>query len=133
MQPRAIILFDGDCGLCAWSIQFIIKHDSSNQFKLVSLQSIPGRRLIDSHNIAIDTLDSIILIEGSRYLVKSSAALRIIQQLSSPWSLISLLTIIPVPIRDWCYDLIARNRHKLFGEVNNCSLLLHGDKKIFLD
>jgi predicted DCC family thiol-disulfide oxidoreductase YuxK len=67
------------------------------------------------------------LIEGSRYLIKSNVAIRVLQQLPGWWSLLSILTIIPEPIRDWCYDLIARNRYKWFGEANHCALSLNID------
>ena len=133
MQTKAVILFDGICGLCTWSVQFIINHDSKHHFKFTSLQSVEGRRFIAAHDVSIETVDSIILIEGSRYLIKSSAAIRVFQQLPGWWSLLSILTIIPQPIRDWCYDLIARNRHNWFGKVNKCALPLNVDHNRFLE
>lgn len=133
MQTKAVILFDGICSLCTWSVQFIINHDSQHHFKFTPLQSVEGRRLIADHDVPIETIDSIILIEDSRYLIRSSAAIRILQQLPGWWSLITLLTIIPQPIRDWCYDLIARNRYNWFGEINTCALPLNVDQTRFLE
>ncbi len=133
MQTKPVILFDSICSLCSCSIQFIINQDSQRHFKFTSLQSVEGRRLIAAHDVPIETIDSIILIEGSRYLIRSSAAIRVLQQLPGWWSLLSILTIIPQSIRDWCYDLIARNRYNWFGEINTCSLPLNVDQTRFLE
>ena len=133
MQIQPTILFDGICGLCTRSIQFIIKHDTSKLFKIVNLQSADGKRLISAHSIAVDKIYSVILIDGSQYLVKSSAIIRIIQELFGPLAIISILGNIPVSIRDWCYDVIARNRHKWFGEVKDCALSQVEDNKVFLE
>jgi predicted DCC family thiol-disulfide oxidoreductase YuxK len=125
MQTQPIILFDGACGLCTWSVQFIIQHDTSNLFKIINLQSADGKRLISKFNIDTDKIDSVILIEDSQYLIKSSAVLRIIQVLYAPRAIISILGNIPVSIRDWCYDIIARNRYKWFGKVEHCPVSIN--------
>ena len=128
MQPNPVIIFDSICNLCNWSVRFIINHDSQHHFKLTSLRSDEGRRLIAAHNIPVESMDSLILVEDSGYQTKSNAAIRVLKQLSGWWSLLSILTIIPQPLRDWCYDLIARNRYKWFGEVNHCAVSLNIDQ-----
>lgn len=120
MEFNPVILFDGSCNLCTWSVQFIIHHDQECNFKFTSLKSAEGRRIIENHEIPLETVDSFILIDGSQYLTKSSAAIMVLQNLSGWWSILSLITIIPIPIRDWFYDLIALNRFKWFGQANSC-------------
>jgi predicted DCC family thiol-disulfide oxidoreductase YuxK len=132
MQTNSVILFDGICNLCAWSVRFIIKHDPKGYFKFVSLQSASGRRLVASQGIS-ERVDSFILIDGDRYLTKSSAAIRISQHLSGFWRFLAFLSIIPQPSRDWIYDLIASHRYKLFGKIDACPLPGEVDINRFLD
>jgi len=112
MQTNAVILFDGVCNFCTWSVQFIINRDPRCYFKFVPIQSGVGRRLMEAYGFRRETMESFILIEGASYLTKSSATIRVSQHLSGLWSILVFVSIIPRPIRDWCYDVIARNRYK---------------------
>jgi predicted DCC family thiol-disulfide oxidoreductase YuxK len=127
MENDPIILFDGCCNLCSRSVQFIINHDSERLFKFVPLQSKPGESLIAKVGKNSDPLESMILIEGSRSLMKSDAIIRIFQQLPGKWAYLSHISIIPKPIRDKIYDLIARYRHKWFGQQTSCPHPFHED------
>ena len=133
METNPVILYDGNCNLCSLSMQFILRHSSDNQLKFISLQSAEGRTLIADHGIQLDIVDSFILIEGSQFFTQSSAAIRVSRYFSGWWSIWLLLTIIPKPLRDWCYDRIAKNRYKLFGKLNSCTIPNTVDFKPFPD
>ncbi len=100
---------------------FIIKRDSKAQFKFSTLQSLDLREIKSKYQVA--TLpDSLLLIDRNRLFVKSSAALRIAKNLDGVWPLFYGFIIVPAPIRDWMYDLIAKNRYKWFGKRNSCMI-----------
>lgn len=120
MRNHAVVLFDGVCNLCTWSVQFIIRRDPKGYFKFGAMQSEAGRKLLKNHRIRSETGDTIILIEGSRYFTKSDAALRIANWLSGFWRILRVLAIIPRPMRNWCYDIIAKNRYRWFGKAKTC-------------
>lgn len=126
-----IILFDGDCNLCDKSVQFIIKHDTKALFKFASLQSDVGRSFIEQHNIP-KGLNSLILIEKDKWYAKSSAALRVCKHLNYLWKIFYLLLIIPKPMRDYLYHLLAKNRYQWFGRKDSCILPSPMMKKRFL-
>ncbi|MDQ0256498.1 putative DCC family thiol-disulfide oxidoreductase YuxK [Evansella vedderi] len=126
-----IILFDGICNFCNSSVQFIIKRDPKGIFKFASLQSDVGKKLLKEQGIPND-LDSFIYIEGDRYYFKSTAALRVCKKLSGPWNLLYPLIIVPRPIRNFVYDIIAKNRYRWFGKQKECMLPSEGIKKRFL-
>jgi predicted DCC family thiol-disulfide oxidoreductase YuxK len=128
---NGIILFDGVCNFCESSVQFIIKRDPKGHFHFASLQSDVGQKLLKEFN-APEGIDSIILIENGQTFVKSSAALRISKQLSGFWKLFYSLRIIPVGIRDYMYDIIAKNRYKWFGKKESCMLPSDDIRKRFL-
>src|SRR5699024_4127598 len=112
----AIILFDGECQLCARSVQFIMKRDSKRHFKFASLQSEIGKDILKQVNAPIN-VDSITVVSEGTYHRKSSAALSICKHLKGLWKAVFyLFIIIPKPLRDILYDFVARNRFKWFGK-----------------
>lgn len=122
MEIFKIILFDGVCNLCNSSVNFIIDNDKRNVFKFASLQSETGSELMKKHNLTSKDIDSVILIDADRAYIKSDAALRIAAELGGIYKLISYLRFIPKFIRDFFYDIIAKNRYKWFGKKDTCRI-----------
>ena len=120
-QPseHPLVLFDGDCNLCNNSVQFILKRDPKAQFRFASLQSQAGRAAIEALGVG-DLPDSIMLICAGKLQVKSTAALAIARGLRWPWPLLSVLWLVPYPLRNLVYDWIARNRIRWFGKREQC-------------
>ncbi|MBP1917448.1 putative DCC family thiol-disulfide oxidoreductase YuxK [Lederbergia galactosidilyticus] len=117
----AIILFDGECNLCNNSVQFIIKHDPYAYFRFSSLQGKEGEKLLNQYGQTND-LNSMILIEKGNLYSKSTAVLRICRHLTGFWKLAYFLIIIPAPIRNLFYNLIAHHRYNWFGKRQACML-----------
>lgn len=117
------MLFDGVCNLCNGAVQFILKRDKKDTFRFAALQSEVGKQLMTERNITDETLDSIILIEpGVAYYTKSTAALKIAEDLNGIWSLSFILLWIPESFRNIVYDFIAKNRYKWYGKKDQCML-----------
>ncbi len=129
----AIILFDGICNLCNSSISFIIKHDKKNYFRFASLQSEKGKELIKKYTIDSSKTDSLVLIENNYTYIKSTAALRITKHLNKLYPLFYGFIFIPPFIRNFIYDIIARNRYKWFGKRDICIIPADELKSKFLE
>ncbi len=133
-ENKKIILFDGVCNLCNGVIQFVIKRDKKDTFRYAALQSEIGAQLIAERAIDTTKVDSIILIEpGVAYFTKSDAALEISKSFGGGWKLLGIFTWIPKSFRDVVYDLIARNRYKLFGRKDACMIPTPELQAKFLD
>jgi len=53
---------------------------------------------------------------------------------TSFWRLIGrLLQLVPRPLRDWGYGIVARNRYRVFGRYNTCPLPTEETRRRFLD
>ncbi|HAY33004.1 MAG TPA: thiol-disulfide oxidoreductase DCC family protein [Ignavibacteria bacterium] len=122
MEKFKIILFDGVCNLCNSSVNFIIDKDVRNVFKFASLQSETGTKLIKNYNLTAENIDSVILIDNDRAYIKSDAALMIAAELGGVYKILSFMRIIPKFIRDFFYDIIARNRYRWFGKKDVCRI-----------
>lgn len=127
-----IILFDGICNFCESSVQFIIRRDPEGFFKFASLQGEIGQKLLSQYGIKND-FKSIVVISDGQYHLKSNAALQICKRLDRGWKLLSFLRIIPLPIRDYFYDILAKNRYKWFGKKDSCMLPSPEIRARFLD
>ena len=115
-----IILFDGVCNLCNRSVLTIIKSDKNEVFRFAALQSEVAKVLVTDKKIDSSKTDSIILVEEDNFYIKSTAALKIARHLSGGYPLLYGFMIVPKFIRDWVYDIVARNRYKWFGKKDYC-------------
>lgn len=117
-----VVLFDGVCKLCNASVNFILQRDRKGKIKFTPLQSDYGQALLDEYGKESEMPDSIIFLEGDRLTAKSTAALRITKYLDGLWPLCTIFLIIPRFIRDFFYDVIAKNRYRWFGKNDTCRL-----------
>ena len=128
----AIILFDGICNFCNSSVQFIIKRDPTGYFKFASLQSETGQQLLKQYGVKKE-IDSLIVIEKQNVYIKSSAAIQICRKLTGLWRFFSVLRVFPPIVRDYLYDIVAKNRYNWFGKRDSCMLPTAEMKTRFLD
>jgi predicted DCC family thiol-disulfide oxidoreductase YuxK len=121
-QHKKIILFDGLCNLCDASIQFIIKRDSNDVFRFVSLQSNLGQQIVQYLKIDTQKVDSIVLYnpEKKTYLNKSEAVFEIVKSSGGIFYCLLIFRLIPIAITNKIYDFIARNRYRWFGKKKSC-------------
>ena len=119
---KSLLLFDGVCNLCNSSVQFILLRDKKDRFRFASLQSDYGQNLLREHNLPTETFNSLVLVENDKVYKKSTAALRIARKLKGLWPLLFAFIIIPPFIRNFVYDIIAKNRYRWFGKKEECML-----------
>ena len=128
LQIQRLILFDGICNLCNGFMVFVSQRDPKSKFTLAWIQSEPGKRILKELNMPTEEYDTIVYLENGIASFKSTAFLKIVRQLKFPWPLLWLGVIIPRFLRNWIYDLVARNRYRVFGKKDRC-LLPTGDLK----
>ena len=129
-----VVLFDGVCNLCNGAIQFILDHerDREPRLRFAPLQSELARGLLEcAFGVEKATAlregqsgsgdpDSLVLVEGAQGFTHSTGALRIARHLQAPLSWLRVLVVVPRPLRDLVYRLIARNRYRWFGKAETC-------------
>jgi predicted DCC family thiol-disulfide oxidoreductase YuxK len=120
-SPYGLILFDGVCVLCSRGCRFVNKRDRRGYFRYVPIQQAEGRAIAQQLGIDPDRPNSFAFVAKGRASVKSEAALRIARELPW-WGWVSVFLLVPRTVRDWVYDLIARNRYRWFGRTEVCAL-----------
>ncbi|KAF7094648.1 hypothetical protein CFC21_096944 [Triticum aestivum] len=124
LQPR-VLIYDGVCHLCHRGVKWVFRTDKHAKIRFCCLQSKaaePYLRLVGMDRE--DVLRRVLFIEGPEaYYEGSTAALKVASYLPLPYSALSSLLIIPVPLRDAAYDYIARNRYDWFGKDDKCLVI----------
>jgi len=132
-MEQPVILFDGICNFCNGTVNFIIERDKGKRFKFAALQSEAGQRILKKLNVNVTDFDTIILTDGERYFERSTAALKILKGLGGIWQIFYSLMIIPAFIRNFFYDIIAKNRYKWFGKRDTCRIPTPELRESFLE
>ncbi|MEM7391719.1 MAG: DCC1-like thiol-disulfide oxidoreductase family protein, partial [Verrucomicrobiota bacterium] len=97
------------------------------------LQSETGRTLLENAGLDAEALDSVVLIMDGKAYQKSTAALRVSRRLGGLWPALYAFIIVPRPIRDWVYDVIARNRYAWWGKQDACMIPTPEIRDRFID
>lgn len=129
-NEKGIIFYDGDCGFCNKSIQFILKHRKHNLIKFAPLQSSFAKKELAKHNV-FPSMETLYLLKNEKVFDRSNAMLRISLFLKFPFSMLFGTIIVPRFIRDFFYNLIAKNRHKL--SISYCVIPNDDEKKNVYD
>jgi predicted DCC family thiol-disulfide oxidoreductase YuxK len=132
MLDRPVILFDGECNLCNWAVNFVLHKDRRKIFLFSLDQSESGREILLELGLKNREVETVYLLENDEVYSKSTAVLRILGKLPFPWKLMVAFIIIPKCIRDVVYDVIARNRYLWFGKAGSCGIPSEREKSRFL-
>lgn len=124
-MPKHVILYDGVCALCNGFVRFVLPKDKTGIFEYASLQSNFAHRTMATYGKDASKLEAVCVIENKglpdeKALSKSDAILFILEELGGPWHFFSIFSLWPQGFRDGIYDLIARNRYKVFGRYETC-------------
>ena len=131
-DPKPILFFDGVCGLCNRFIDFVLKHDRHGRVCVAPLQGATAAASLPEE--IVRGLDTVVLLDGESWHTRSSAIVRIFWKIGGPWSILgTLLWLIPKPLRDLGYKIVARSRYRLFGKKETCRLPTPAERARFLD
>lgn len=132
-SEKKLILFDGVCNFCNFWVNFIIDRDEKDLFRFASLQSDFGQSILKNLNLSTKDFDTFVLIEGKKCFIKSTAALKVVKDISGWLKILYPFIILPEFIRDLVYNLIAKNRYKIFGKSEICRIPSEVEKQKFLE
>ena len=117
-DARPLLLVDGDCVLCSRWAAFVLRRDRRRRLRLAVTQSPLGRALYAHYGLDPDATN-LLLVDGRPY-IRSDAVIGVLRLMGAPWSAAGLGRLAPRPLRDGAYDLVARNRIRLFGRRSVC-------------
>ena len=128
-QP--ILFFDGVCGLCNRFVDFMLRTDSQHRFRYAPLQGETARRLLGQQE-QTGGPRSFVFLEKDRLFEQSNAVLLTLSRLGGTWRLVAVLYVVPRPLRDFVYRIVARYRYQWFGKRDVCRVPAPEEQDRFL-
>jgi len=117
---EAIIVFDGTCVLCNGWVRFLLKHDRRRRYRFAAMQTDAGRSLLAQHGLDPDDPSSFLLLDEAGAHRNTDAIRRVIAGLGGAWRAAHAMRLVPAPLRDAGYRMLARNRYRWFGRHDAC-------------
>ncbi len=114
-----MLVYDGECGFCNRSVQFILRHEQRRDLLFVPRGSELGRRL--RHSYGMDAVESMLWIEDDQVFAQSGSVIKTAEYLGGSWSqLARIASLCPSVLLNFAYKVIARSRRRLMRGSANC-------------
>ena len=118
-ERSRILFYDGDCGLCAQSVRFLLGIDRHMRLSFAPLQGETALDLLPANLRDAQSLSTVVYrcsdSDEQSLFLRSEAVARALIDVGGLWGFLGrFLRLIPTPLRDWAYNLIAKNRLKFF-------------------
>jgi predicted DCC family thiol-disulfide oxidoreductase YuxK len=138
-QSTHLFLYDGVCGLCNRSVQWILLRDRQKRAQYAPLQSHLARSLLTQHDIEVNEISTAFVVKApftkdEKVFAGPKAAMEILSALPTPWPFIGrLLGLIPNFLNQTAYNLVAKHRYSLLGKADACILPSPAQRARFID
>ncbi|ATQ42095.1 thiol-disulfide oxidoreductase DCC family protein [Caulobacter mirabilis] len=119
-DDRPIIIFDGHCVFCSGWARVVLRFDRKGVFRLLPAQTPLGAALYRHYGLDPEDYQTNILIERGEARFKADGSMRMAALLGFPFSLAGVFRLLPIPVADALYDVVAKNRFRLFGRSDVC-------------
>lgn len=130
-NKKSILFFDGVCGMCNRLVDWVIRHDRRGRIKVSALQGETAKEELAESDWS--DLNSVVYVNDLGSFRKSSAVARLLWDLGGFWKLVGwLLWLIPRPLRNWGYGMVAKNRYRVFGKKEACRMPTPEERARFL-
>lgn len=126
----SIVFYDGNCGFCNKTIQFILKHEKNNELYFSSLESQFSQNFFLSHNQNQPDNKTFYLYTKGHFYNRSSAAFSLIKFLKWYLKPLFVFSILPKILTDSVYNFISKRRTKISGQ--HCIIPSQENKHRFL-
>lgn len=125
-EAAPILVYDGDCGFCARSVQFVLTHDRRGEVRFAARDGIAGRAVRERHPqlLAVESMLWVEVVDGrERVRTHSDAVLATATYLGGGFAVLAALgRLVPRFLRDPVYNTIARVRRRLTRGAPACAL-----------
>jgi predicted DCC family thiol-disulfide oxidoreductase YuxK len=121
-DSKPLVVFDGDCVLCSRSMRFLVRIDRARLFRVTPAQGEVGAALYRHLGLPTESHDTYLVLLDGRLHSRSDAITAMAGRLPWPWRAGKALRLLPRPLRDGAYSLLAKNRYRIFGRREACGL-----------
>ncbi len=135
---RDVLLYDGECGLCQFTVRWMLRHDPGGRLLFAAQQTAVADEVFQRHSFDKEQVNSAVFVSGfaspqEKLAVRSDAILGALRALGGGWAVLAAVArIVPRGLRDAGYRWLARNRIRLFGKADTCAIPTPTERARFL-
>lgn len=115
-MKNPIIFYDASCPFCSKVVRFILRHEKNKILKFSSLQGDFAKSFLSIRGVYEIDMSTFYLFKNGKLFQKSTAALHLLSFLKWYMLFMYILWLLPRFIRDFFYNVISKNRYKLFKD-----------------
>ena len=103
-RDYTIVIFDGVCTLCNHTVDFLMRHDPSGEFRFASFQSPIGEELLASHGVMGPPTTVYVITRTDTLVVESDAMIHLGTIIGGLWrAAAQIIRIVPRGLRNTIY------------------------------
>jgi len=121
-DSHPVTVMDGECALCSAGARLIARFDKAVEFRICRSQTRLGQTLLLHYGLSPNDPESWLYIVDGRAYTSLDGMIRAGSRVGGPGRLLQPLRLLPRPLQDWLYRRLARNRYRLFGRTDMCSI-----------
>lgn len=130
-KKQVIFFYDGECGFCNATVQFLLINSDFNELVFAPLQSEIAKNLFKQENLGNPDFSAAYFWDRKIY-VASDAILHAVGYTKAPYNWLKWLIFVPKVIRNSIYYMIAKNRKKIPFFRPSCRILTPFEKQRFI-
>ena len=134
--PPRLVLYDGVCGLCDKSVQWLLDHDPEGKLRFAPLQGPTAQAILERHPKLPRALETVIFVEregeSERVHVRSHAIFHICKHVSGFARALAIFRFVPAFLTDLGYRLVAKIRYRVWGKLDQCRVPTPDERARFL-
>lgn len=117
-----VLFFDGTCGLCNRIVRLLLRLDRHGVLRFAPLQGNTAQAYLGRHGLPLRDFDSLVFVpewsrrEYAEFLVRTEGVVAALRAIGGVGRWLAWIRLVPSPMRDLAYRMVARWRYRLFGE-----------------
>ncbi len=133
-----ILVYDGDCAFCSRAVRFVLRHDRRRRtVRFATREGAAGRAVRERH-AALRDVESLVWVDwvagAERAQIRSDAVLAVATYLGGVWAVLGGLgLLVPRPLRDGVYSVVARVRRRITRGAPECLMVTEAERGRVLD
>ena len=132
LPAMPVLLYDGECGFCAKSVRWILRHERDDAIRFAPLQGETAAALRAQHPRIPAAVSALVYVDEGRAYLRSKAVLHAAAHFRAPWRWLHAVRWLPGPLLDLGYRVVARLRFRIGGHADACEVPAPDQRARFL-
>lgn len=127
-----VVLFDGLCGMCDASVQCLLRLDRERRLRYIPLQDVRVASLAAQVTGPSGDYETMAVLYQGQLFTRVAAYIELGRHVGRLRLVRLILRVVPAPLANTAYGIIARHRHRFGGRLAACRIPSPEERALFL-